>query len=1783
MLLSPFASTQANYQLDDDSVAMEATDGFYNASVWDRGMFPSLTSQLATGDMWVNDHFRLQNGGGVIVGTIDNHNNGYTVYDFDSVNITVHDDENLFVAKYDANNNFVWVETARKSTGEIVTADANGNVYISGYLKGNAPFGTTVLTSSSSGSHNEVYYAGLSSTGNWLWADVMSVTGNSQQSFYGNIEVDSNTNELYFCGNSYASTTLGAVTITSGAFLGKMYANNGTVIILKSLDSGSANLLSVSRCHMTLGANQEVIVGGTFSNDFTLDGVDINHLQGYDLLVLNFHSNLSLNWHYTLGSSGSHSFDYNAYLRGLDVDSYGNVYLAATVPNSQIGNFTQSWASANYGTIIRVNATSHQVDWVDWPGHTQTSSGYRYSTGDTYSVTVAPNGNIAITGQIESANDYTFGNITKYLDNGNTNSRTYYIGVLDANHEWIHIHSLSTYDTDSISGLEYDGNEIWLPWATDSGGYGLSSLVFDEDYDGIFSPFDNCIPSSQQWNSTYASDQDRDGCHDILEDDDDDGDGVLDIIDNCLSGRINWNSNAVYDRDGDGCADTAGVGFSQEIFPLSNYSNDDESMVTIVDFEPSPLGGAFVAGEFQDDAMLGDLLLESQCYEYRSGLCYTKTAPFVAKVDSNGVWEWAISITSSGGGIAKSISVDAYGDAYVVGDIDINAACQTCYNTRNVHFESLTKTTKIDSGDISFVTKVNQSGNFDWAQLIEPASTSTNGYFKTFDVSEDSGLVSITGVFYQNMELDWDTMYGVSGYNMFVAQLSASTGGLIWMNRGDCYVSSGQNNDCLGGINQRGSKVVQSSQEVYLITEADRFDGFSNVPNSDFKIAKLGSIGSWQWVKSVNTGSNNYRIEHVNSFIEISSGDLLVAGNAQYSGNYPCDTGWSSGLYCGFVQQYDSSGNFNWSTPTLDEGSEIHSIVESESGYVAIGTVVEDMSIGSSFVPAMNAALFLANISSSGQWISAEYLDGELFENSYRPVLNINSTGSMWMLGTFSSNYVSYGSGYLEGVDELRSMLIFEQEEEDFDDDGDQINDVYDNCYIDVGWISDALTDHDSDGCRDAGEDLDDDNDGINDAVDNCPTGVLAWSPSLGTDWDNDGCRDIDEDVDDDNDGVFDVDDVCPTGQVNWLSSEVTDHDTDGCRDTDEDSDDDNDGINDSIDYCATGEIGWTSSTATDHDGDGCQDESPEDIDDDNDGIADINDLCPSGATGWTSDSLTDTDSDGCQDASEDFDRDNDGIVDSLDLCPNGEKGWTSSSSNDMDSDGCRDSTEDDDDDGDGVADLQDSCPSGIIGWNSNSVTDYDLDGCQDSSEDNDDDSDNILDDSDQCPLGLTGWLSDFSNDHDSDGCIDASEDNDDDNDGVLDSDDYCPRGSLNWQSNQNTDRDGDGCRDSSEDLDDDNDGLPDGSDLCDKGETNWNSGTFTDYDSDGCKDDSEDLDDDNDGVQDESDICQTGQLDWQSDETTDHDADGCNDNNEDSDDDNDGLLDTNELCPKGSTGWTSNLTSDYDSDGCNDLSEDADDDNDAILDIDDSCKLGKTDWTSNPQLDLDGDGCFDASEDSDDDNDGVEDNIDICPKGDTNWLSTEDTDVDSDGCQDDTEDSSIDLSTGSGIKNEDGSLSLDAIGLIIAILFPAIGAVVTLIIRGKQKQLLRDLMASLSSETTLEGLEEVFSDIRGQYADEKISSEHFQRLLMEYDLLKSKLNPENSFVEKSFDQTELVLESEKSIPEIPVVEQQNTLPSVTTEATQVDGNGYEWYTTQDGTNYYRITGSQNEWIKFES
>jgi|GEM_PF-6191841 len=340
---------------------------------------------------------------------------------------------------------------------------------------------------------------------------------------------------------------------------------------------------------------------------------------------------------------------------------------------------------------------------------------------------------------------------------------------------------------------------------------------------------------------------------------------------------------------------------------------------------------------------------------------------------------------------------------------------------------------------------------------------------------------------------------------------------------------------------------------------------------------------------------------------------------------------------------------------------------------------------------------------------------------------------------------------------------------EDDDDDDDHILDVDDLCPAGtLNWSSGRVTDHDVDGCEDAGEDTDDDNDGLNDTVDLCPLGLLA-----GSDHDMDGCRD-DEDRDDDDDGRDDIEDACPRGMRTG-----SDKDNDGCTDAEE-------GVTVGVDVdIDPGENCSTPDEGTDPDGDGCSND--EDYDDDGDGVADADDRCPLGNVGWRSGRITDWDADGCNDQSEDDDDDDDGIADASDACPTG---WLRSSDHDLD--GCSDD-QDPDDDEDGVADLSDACPRGM-----STGPDEDGDGCKD----NEERTTNV-------EVGGTNVTS-------PDVIIEAlEEDPDADGDGLRDADDFCPNGRTGWKSGRVLDFDGDGCRDSDEDDDDDDDGVPDSVDAC--------------------------------------------------------------------------------------------------------------------------------------------------------------------------------------------------------------------------------------------------------------------------------------------------------------------------------------------------------------------------------
>ena len=57
-------------------------------------------------------------------------------------------------------------------------------------------------------------------------------------------------------------------------------------------------------------------------------------------------------------------------------------------------------------------------------------------------------------------------------------------------------------------------------------------------------------------------------------------------------------------------------------------------------------------------------------------------------------------------------------------------------------------------------------------------------------------------------------------------------------------------------------------------------------------------------------------------------------------------------------------------------------------------------------------------------------------------------------------------------------------------------------------------------------------------------------------------------------------------------------------------------------------------------------------------------------------------------------------------------------------------------------------------------------------------------------------------------------------------------------------------------------------------------------------------------------------------------------------------------------------------------------------------------------------------------------------------------------------------------------------------------------------------------------------------------------------------------------------LNEKKEIRDSSNSNQQNSKPSLL-EIGRPDGNGYEWYTSEDGKNWYRTQGSSTDWFEF--
>ena len=86
--------------------------------------------------------------------------------------------EDIFVAKLDPLGNWLWAKNAGGSTsgygydaGTGIDIDSNGDIYITGYFRGNAKFVGSTISLTSVSDSVDVFVAKLDTNGAWLWAN----------------------------------------------------------------------------------------------------------------------------------------------------------------------------------------------------------------------------------------------------------------------------------------------------------------------------------------------------------------------------------------------------------------------------------------------------------------------------------------------------------------------------------------------------------------------------------------------------------------------------------------------------------------------------------------------------------------------------------------------------------------------------------------------------------------------------------------------------------------------------------------------------------------------------------------------------------------------------------------------------------------------------------------------------------------------------------------------------------------------------------------------------------------------------------------------------------------------------------------------------------------------------------------------------------------------------------------------------------------------------------------------------------------------------------------------------------------------------------------------------------------------------------------------------------------------------------------------------------------------------------------------------------------------------
>jgi PKD domain/Beta-propeller repeat len=378
-------------------------------------------------------------------------------------------------------------------------------------------------------------------------------------------------------------------------------------------------------------------------------------------------------------------------------------------------------------------------------------------------------------------------------------------------------------------------------------------------------------------------------------------------------------------------------------------------------------GNTFIVGTIFGFAVFGSTSLTT----------YGGTDIYVAKLDADGVWQWAV----NAGGILEdkgsSIGVDDAGNCYITG---------VFYDV--AHFGNITLSS-LGGLDV-FVAKIDTNGVWQWAER-GGGFVGEAGYGIAVD---SAGNSYVTGHFMWSATFGTTTLSSQGFADVFVATLD-TTG--VW---GWAVSGGGASPDYVYDIALDGDGNIILTGD-FEGTATFGTETVTSLGDVDVFIAKLDRDGVWMWARSGGSPS----IERGYDIAVDSTNNVYVAGVFLVAITFENITLSCQGNWDVYVVKFDGNGDMLWLVGgggSATEGAWGITVDSSDNPYIS-GVFEGPVTFGeSSLECAGYRDVFVAKLDSDGNWLWALSAGGTEFDEGY--ALTTDETGDVYVTGYFAGS-----------------------------------------------------------------------------------------------------------------------------------------------------------------------------------------------------------------------------------------------------------------------------------------------------------------------------------------------------------------------------------------------------------------------------------------------------------------------------------------------------------------------------------------------------------------------------------------------------------------------------------------------------------------------------------------------------------------------------------------------------------------------------------------------------------